>query len=337
MFLVKKYFIFYTALFFSLPIFVQPVHVLMPVYNSEQYLPQSIDSVLMQESDDVVLIVYDDGSTDHSRTVLESYAKRYPSKITYFGMGENRGIAHAREALLRASFTRDETAFILWLDSDDCFTSKTFVTRFVDQMEKTGADVCLFTFDVVLENPSDKANLAGLLDEKHGHEEVLDALFKSESQVVSPSNMNELMNVSTLGWTKGYRQIHWPHPEDCCYEDFVYMAALFNADAITALPSTYKPIQHLRRAQSTTGRRTAKTFQDVLTQLEKCVHEILVKKRIEQKRTLIAFLQRKIAQYEALLQQLVSSTEHPDITEDTLTEYRFKAAEIISRASQEHE
>ena len=49
------------------------VSVIMPVYNSERYLAEAIDSVLAQEGVRVELIVIDDGSTDSSPKIIKSY------------------------------------------------------------------------------------------------------------------------------------------------------------------------------------------------------------------------------------------------------------------------
>jgi glycosyltransferase involved in cell wall biosynthesis len=50
------------------------VSVLMPVYNAEAYLAEAIDSVLNQSFADFEFLALDDGSTDESWTILESFA-----------------------------------------------------------------------------------------------------------------------------------------------------------------------------------------------------------------------------------------------------------------------
>ena len=48
------------------------VSVIIPVYNSEEYLPECLDSVLMQTMGDFELICVDDGSKDDSLSILQT-------------------------------------------------------------------------------------------------------------------------------------------------------------------------------------------------------------------------------------------------------------------------
>jgi glycosyltransferase involved in cell wall biosynthesis len=52
------------------------VSVLMPVYNAERFLEQTLQSILAQTFTDFEFIIIDDGSTDSSRSILESHAAR---------------------------------------------------------------------------------------------------------------------------------------------------------------------------------------------------------------------------------------------------------------------
>ena len=51
------------------------VSVVVPVYNTSQYLKQCVDSLTNQTFRDVEFIFVDDGSTDHSVKILEQYQK----------------------------------------------------------------------------------------------------------------------------------------------------------------------------------------------------------------------------------------------------------------------
>ena len=50
--------------------------VIVPVYKAEEFLPQCVDSVLIQEYDDIELILVDDGSPDNSPSMCDAYAEK---------------------------------------------------------------------------------------------------------------------------------------------------------------------------------------------------------------------------------------------------------------------
>lgn len=55
------------------------VSVIIPIYNSEEYIEQGIQSVLNQPKIEVELILVNDGSTDGSAGIIDEYAKKYDS------------------------------------------------------------------------------------------------------------------------------------------------------------------------------------------------------------------------------------------------------------------
>ena len=94
---------------------MQPVKVsvIMPAYNRETYIRESIDSVLAQSFTDFELIVVDDGSTDATAAIVESYTDRRIRLIRQ----SNRGVSVARNTGLEAA----RGQFITFLDSDDLY------------------------------------------------------------------------------------------------------------------------------------------------------------------------------------------------------------------------
>ena len=59
------------------------VTIIVPVYNSEQYLPICVESILKQTFKDFELLLVDDGSTDRSGDLCETYAKQDNRIRTY--------------------------------------------------------------------------------------------------------------------------------------------------------------------------------------------------------------------------------------------------------------
>jgi glycosyltransferase involved in cell wall biosynthesis len=88
------------------------VSVIIPTYNTTEYITQALDSVLAQTFQDYEIIVINDGSpdTDELERVLEPYRER----ITYLKQ-ENGGVSSARNAGIRAA----RAALIAQLDPDD--------------------------------------------------------------------------------------------------------------------------------------------------------------------------------------------------------------------------
>lgn len=94
--------------------------IIVPCFNQGQYLGQAIESVLGQGGDDFELVVVDDGSTDDTREVAESFVDR----ITLISQ-ENAGLPAARNRGLAAG--RGE--WVLFLDSDD-YLAPDFIEQF---------------------------------------------------------------------------------------------------------------------------------------------------------------------------------------------------------------
>ena len=87
--------------------------VIVPVYNTEQYLHRCIDSILTQTYTDFELLLIDDGSKDKSGDICDEYALK-DSRIRVFHK-ENGGVSSARNLGL------DNAAgeWITFVDSDD--------------------------------------------------------------------------------------------------------------------------------------------------------------------------------------------------------------------------
>jgi len=68
------------------------VSVIMPVYNAEKYIAESIESILNQTFQDFELIIVNDGSTDRTADVLAPYLKNPKIRYHEFHSNEIRAI-----------------------------------------------------------------------------------------------------------------------------------------------------------------------------------------------------------------------------------------------------
>ena len=89
------------------------VSCIIPVYNTEKYLPRCIESVLAQTFVDWETLLIDDGSTDASGSICDEYAAK-DERIRVFHK-ENGGISSARN--LGLNYAQGE--WIFFVDSDD--------------------------------------------------------------------------------------------------------------------------------------------------------------------------------------------------------------------------
>lgn len=87
--------------------------IVIPAYNAQRYLRQTLNSVLSQKGRGLEIIVVNDGSTDSTASIAEDYARRYPC-IRVIST-ENRGVSHARNLGIRAA----AGDYVGFLDADD--------------------------------------------------------------------------------------------------------------------------------------------------------------------------------------------------------------------------
>ena len=89
------------------------ISIIVPVYNTEKYLSQCLESLINQTYKDIEIICVNDGSTDSSRSILLEYSKKdYRIKIIN---KENGGLSSARNAGLKNAIGE----YIGFVDSDD--------------------------------------------------------------------------------------------------------------------------------------------------------------------------------------------------------------------------
>lgn len=105
------------------------ISIIVPVYNSSQYLRSCIDSVLKQSLSDWELILVNDGSTDNSGEICDEYAARYP--VIRVIHKENAGVSEARNTGLVAA-TGEYVGFV---DSDDTIRPEMYQEMYDAAME----------------------------------------------------------------------------------------------------------------------------------------------------------------------------------------------------------
>ena len=112
------------------------ISVILPVYNSENYIKECLDSLLSQSFKDIEILCIDDGSTDGSLNILKDIEKT-DSRITVITQ-ENMGVAKTRNNGLNLV----KGNYVYFMDSDDCLDKNAF-KKLHDNITSNRSDFCI--------------------------------------------------------------------------------------------------------------------------------------------------------------------------------------------------
>ena len=118
------------------------VSVVVPIYNTEEYLRQCLDSIVGQSYFDLEIILIDDGSTDSSPSICDEYALR--DKRVKVIHKKNEGVSIARNTGVDASAGE----YLAFVDSDDVLDLQMF-ERLVNNAQKYNAEISVCDFGSV--------------------------------------------------------------------------------------------------------------------------------------------------------------------------------------------
>ena len=121
------------------------VSVIVPVYNVEKYLPNCLDSLVNQNYNKYEIIVVNDGSTDSSESIIDSYKNKYPKLIKIFNK-ENGGLSSARNY----GISKSKGEYLLFVDSDDSLDLNALNT--LDKIINKDTDIIVFNMNVIRNN-----------------------------------------------------------------------------------------------------------------------------------------------------------------------------------------
>lgn len=114
--------------------------IVIPCYNVISYLPECIDSVLKQLTDQVEVIVVNDGSTDGSDILLQGYEGKHPNlKIVH---KKNGGLSTARNE----GFRHASGDYMAWLDGDDLY-KEGVIKKILACLKKNDPDLLIVNFE----------------------------------------------------------------------------------------------------------------------------------------------------------------------------------------------
>lgn len=113
--------------------------VIIPCYNSEDTIKETIESVEKQTSDSFKILIIDDGSTDNGKEIVNKLNLKYKN-IDYV-YKENGGVSSARNLGIKLA----DTDYVSFLDSDDLY-HRDFVKSMLENITKDDADVSFCSY-----------------------------------------------------------------------------------------------------------------------------------------------------------------------------------------------
>lgn len=166
------------------------VSVIMPVYNASDYLASAMECILNQTHDNIELICVNDGSTDDSLDILNSYAE-IDSRVKVFSQ-TNQGGGAARNFALKYITGK----YLYFMDADDELDQDTFC-KLIDVMEIKNLDFIIFS---AINYAEDTGNL--FKSPYYSMEKLKDF---GEDKVFSFEDLGDLIfDISVTPWCKFY-------------------------------------------------------------------------------------------------------------------------------------
>jgi glycosyltransferase involved in cell wall biosynthesis len=122
------------------------ISIITPSFNSENFIADTIESVIAQQFQDWEMLIVDDCSTDNSLEISKRYAERN-ERITAVQLSENSGAAVARNTAI----TKARGRYISFLDSDDLWLPHKLKTQ-IEFMTKNKAAFCFSAYHYIDKN-----------------------------------------------------------------------------------------------------------------------------------------------------------------------------------------
>ena len=187
------------------------ISVIVPVYNVESYLEKCIESILIQDYVNFELYLVDDGSTDRSGSLCDSYAQRDP-RIRVLHK-PNGGLSDARNAAL----DHIKGEYVVFIDSDD-FVDPKYLSTLYRLIRMKHADISICNFQYISEKGI-------LLNRVENSGEIIEL---SQKDALQSLVRGEVINTSAsmkMYRTSLFKEIRYPKGQ--LYEDIATTYKLF--------------------------------------------------------------------------------------------------------------
>lgn len=192
------------------------ISLIIPIYNAEDYLDNTITSVINQSIDfkNIELILVDDNSSDDSKKIIEEYSKKYENIIPYYSK-ENHGFPGFGRNIGLKKATSD---YIMFMDNDD----------------EIDVDMCRTLYETIVNENADIV-CCDKVDVDHINEirkniKYVNGIEKDKQIIIENENILLFNNISV--WNKIYRkkiiiENKIKFLENTSADDFIFMIQIF--------------------------------------------------------------------------------------------------------------
>lgn len=214
------------------------ISVIIPVYNTQDYLADCVDSILNQTLEDIEIILINDGSTDNSGKIIGEYVKKHPGKVRDLTV-INGGQGRARNFGIEMATGE----FLSFIDSDDYL--------------ETNALELMYSAAVANDADIVVCDMEKRFDD--GRREYVKAALQSDPLASAGSSSNKIFRRSTVGDIR--------FPVGLWYEDFAFSAKMLLKSRKTVFVE--KPLYIYRCGQSSTmNNNNARKNLDIIAIME---------------------------------------------------------------------
>ncbi len=212
--------------------------VIVPVYKAEKYLRKCVDSILNQTTDELELILINDGSPDNSQLIIDEYVTAYPDKVRAIAV-ENGGQGRARNFGIDIA----QGDYLSFIDSDDYLEADAFEIM-LKAADENNADIVVCDMEKRWGN---------------GKSEYVKAALQNHPLASAGSSSNKIFRRSLVGSIR--------FPVGVWYEDFEFSAKLLMLSGKTVFVD--KPLYIYRCGQeSTMNNNNSEKNLDIITVME---------------------------------------------------------------------
>jgi len=157
------------------------VSIIVPVYNTEKFLKECLDSLLAQTYPNFEIVIVNDASSDNSEAIIQEYLKRYPEKIQYIKKAKNEGVSAARNTGIKAA----KGQYIAFCDSDDVWLPEKLEIQMQEFFKDPDLDVVYSDCFLIFEDKKTNQKLTEFWGVKQYSGYIFEKLIKAKGNIVT--------------------------------------------------------------------------------------------------------------------------------------------------------